>query len=123
MKSKCLLYIVSFLSCLFSSCNKDNYGFAEKVSFTSKGGEFILVGAKYVQTLIIEDYDGLGESSQNTLDDEEISASYLWLTAKTKPFSETISLIAEPNDSGNSRTLYVRATIGNSHAEIEVIQE
>lgn len=123
MKSKCLLYIISIVLCLFSSCDKDNFGFDEKVSFSSKGGEFVLVGAKYVQTLIIEDYDGRGESSQNTLEDEVISASYLWLTAKTKPFSDTIILIAEPNDSGYSRTLYVRATIGNSHAEIEVTQE
>lgn len=122
MKIYTMLFLALFV-CLFPSCHKDQYGYDKKVRIAAEGGEIVVSGNEPVQNLSILDYYGEGNHSQNTLEEPEIHTSYLWLTAKTVPYSTSITLVAEPNTSGKSRTLYVYGAIRNGHTNIKVIQE
>ena len=117
------ILFISLFVCLFPSCQKDQFGYDKKVYIPAAGGEIVVSGNEPVQNLSILDYYGEGNHSQNTLEEPEIQTSYLWLTAKTVPFSTSITLVAEPNTSGKSRTLYVYGAIRNGHTNIKVIQE
>ena len=54
---------------------------------------------------------------------DTLICTYEWLTIKNKEGEKSISLIAEPNESGKNRSLFVTGSYGPYELEIRVIQE
>lgn len=119
---KTILSIFS-LVLLLSGCEKmDNFGYPSKVSFGREGGIKVVSGDHYLYNLEIADYNGDGECSQNSMDDDSLIVTYKWLTIKAKTRDNDLTIIAEPNTTGKSRKLYIYGGVQNQFAEIKVTQ-
>ena len=104
---KTILGIFS-LVLLLSACERaDNFGYPSKVSFGREGGIKVVSGNDYFYNLEIADYNGDGECSQNSMDDDSLIVTYKWLTIKAKTRDNNLTIIAEPNPTGKSRKLYI----------------
>ena len=118
------LTLLLTLPLLFAGCGETgNYGYPSKVVLTKSGGDKEVKGNGAPYLIEIRDYDGNGAVSNplGTAGDSMI-VSYQWLTIKAKKGDTKLQLIAAPNQSGKSRTLYVHAPVTDSEAEIKVVQ-
>lgn len=108
---------------LFVSCN-GNYGYPGKVTFDATGGSQTVSGEECFYSLEITDYNGDGKSSDGLLADESdsLTVTYQWLTIRTKKFDNSLTIIAEPNNTGRKRQLYIAGWVDNSFADIKVVQ-
>ena len=121
---KTLYTLLLSLPLLFTGCGETgNYGYPSKVVLTKSGGSKEVKGNGAPYLIEIRDYDGNGEVSKvfGAAGDSMI-ASYQWLTIKAKKGDTKLQLIATPNQSGKSRTLYVHAPVMDTGAEIKVVQ-
>ena len=118
-----MLAAMAILTSGLVSCQKDNFGFEKTVTISAEGGEMTLRGNAPIQTLSITDYDGNGEEDSSVSSDVVKRVSYLWLSAESAPNTNVITIKAEPNTSGKSRTLYVSGMVRDTHTEIKVIQK
>lgn len=119
-----LVILSSSLLLFFVSCGETgNYGYPSKVVFNNSGGDKEVKGTDSPYLIEIRDYDGNGavSNSLGTAGDSMI-VSYQWLTIKAKKGESKLLLIAAPNQSGKSRTLYVHAPVMDTGAEIKVVQ-
>ena len=123
MKKTIMLAAMAILTSGLVSCQKDNFGFEKTVTISAEGGEMTLRGNAPIQTLSITDYDGNGEEDSSVSSDVVKRVSYLWLYAESAPYTNVITIKAEPNTSGKSRTLYVSGMVRDTHTEIKVIQK
>ncbi|WP_298949645.1 hypothetical protein [uncultured Alloprevotella sp.] len=121
---KTLYTLLLTLPLLFIGCGETgNYGYPSKVVLTKSGGDKEVKGTDSPYLIEIRDYDGNGAVSNplGTAGDSMI-VSYQWLTIKAKKGDTKLQLIAAPNQSGKSRTLYVHAPVMDTGAEIKVVQ-
>ena len=121
---KTLYTLLLTLPLLFIGCGETgNYGYPSKVVLTKSGGDKEVKGTDSPYLIEIRDYDGNGAVSNplGTAGDSMI-VSYQWLTIKAKKGESKLLLIAAPNQSGKSRTLYVHAPVMDTGAEIKVVQ-
>lgn len=123
MKKTIILAAIAILTSCPVSCQKDNFGFEKTVTISAEGGEMTLRGNAPIQTLSITDFDGNGEEDSSASGDVVKKVSYLWLSAESAPNTNVITIKAEPNTSGKSRTLYVSGMVRDTHTEIKVIQK
>lgn len=123
MKKTILLAAIAILAFGIVSCQKDSFGFDKTVTISAEGGKMTLRGDAPIQTLSITDYDGNGEEDSSVSSDVVKRVSYLWLYAESAPYTNVITIKAEPNTSGKSRTLYVSGMVRDTHTEIKVIQK
>ena len=121
---KTLYTLLLTLPLLFTGCGETgNYGYPSKVVLTKSGGSKEVKGNDAPYLIEIRDYNGSGEVSKvfGAAGDSMI-VSYQWLTIKAKKGESKLLLIAAPNQSGKSRTLYVHAPVMDTGAEIKVVQ-
>ena len=123
MKKTIILAAIAILTFCLASCQKDNFGFEKTVTISAEGGEMTLRGNAPIQTLSITDYDGNGVEDSSASSDVVKRVSYFWLSAESAPYTNVITIKAEPNTSGKSRTLYVRGMVRDTHTEIRIIQD
>ena len=123
MKKTIMLAAMAILTSGLVSCQKDNFGFEKTVTISAEGGEMTLRGNAPIHTLSITDYDGNGDEDTSASSDVVKRVFYLWLSAESAPNTNVITIKAEPNTSGKSRTLYVRGMVRDTHTEIKVIQK
>ncbi len=121
---KRLICLLALPMLLIASCDDtDNYGYPSKVSFGREGGTITVMGDYSFYNIAIRDYDGNGkEDSYLPTQNDTLVISYQWLTVKALSHEHKIILIAEPNNEGSSRKLYVTAAVDNFDAEIKVTQ-
>lgn len=119
---KRLIFIATLLLSIlaFNSCEKDRFGYDNKVTFSAQGGEVDIEGDDAIYTLSIGDYNGNEKHSEG---DVIMVANYDWLTASAMKGSSEIRLIAEPNTTGKRRKLYVYGMVYNKMIDITVIQD
>lgn len=100
---------VLLLSVILTSCDENNIGFPNSISFPKEGGKMTLKGEYAVGSVEILDYDGDGNSSvYNGVEPYDSTwVTYQWLTVKFVVNSEEITIIAEPSEVSKKRTLYV----------------
>lgn len=114
------LLIISLLT--LSSCeNQNNKGFPKDIVFHNDGGTVMISGDDSFGYLII--YDGDEEYSSINLDNPSIIVSCDWLTAESLRGSKSLTLTAQPNQSGHKRKLKVFGYFGNEYAVINVTQK
>ena len=118
------LTLLLTLPLLFTGCGETgNYGYPSKVVLTKSGGSKEVKGNDSPYLIEIRDYDGNGEVSKVFGEHKDsLIVSYQWLTIKAKKGESKLLLIAAPNQSGKSRTLYVHAPVMDTGAEIKVVQ-
>ncbi|RRD88680.1 BACON domain-containing protein [Bacteroides heparinolyticus] len=108
---------------LMVSCG-ENHGYSGKIIFEANGGSRMVSGEEYFDGLEITDYNGDGKNTNGFSydDSDSVSVTYQWLTVKGKKFERDIVIVAEPNETGKKRELYVAVHVGNSFDEIKVVQ-
>lgn len=101
----------------------DNYGYPKHV-FLAKQGETIEIGGEEsFHSFDILNYDGEGtHMNDGSITSDTITLTNDWLTVKTTRFNNRLTIIAKPNTTGKSRTLYVGLMIDDSLADIQVKQ-
>jgi hypothetical protein len=104
----------------FSSCEEDKFGYDNRVVFSARGGEEEVDGDASIYTLSIADYNGKEKSAEGEV---IMVVNYDWLTASAVKDSNEIKLIAEPNNTGKKRKLYVYASVQNKVIDITVVQD
>lgn len=104
----------------FSSCEEDKYGYDNRVVFSAQGGEEDVDGDASIYTLSIGDYNGNEKHAEG---DVIMVVNYDWLTASAVKGSDEIKLIAEPNNTGKKRKLYVYASVQDKFIDITVVQD
>ena len=119
---KQMIFVAALLMSVFtlSSCEEDKWGYDNKVVFSARGGTEEVDGEASIYTLSIADYDGNEKSAQG---DVIMVVNYDWLTASAVKGSDEIQLIAEPNNTGKKRKLYVYAAVRNKSVDITVVQD
>lgn len=113
------------LATLLTSCfQSGNYGYPGKISFGKEGGIRSITGDEQPYDLEITDYDGNGKNDdmEENAPLDSFKVTYKWLTARAKKGESKIDIIAEPNNTGRSRTLYVSGMIDDSFFETKVTQ-
>ena len=105
----------------FTSCEEDQWGYDNRVIFTAQGGEEDIDGEDAIHTLSIGSPDGKEEFSVEV--GNIMTAKLDWLTAIAIKGDNEIQLIAEPNETGKKRKLYVYGMIRNKVMDITVIQD
>ena len=104
----------------FTSCEEDKYGYDNRVTFSARGGTEDVDGDDPIYTLSIADYDGNEKQAEGEV---IMVVNYDWLTASAVKNSTEIKLIAEPNNTGKKRKLYVYGMVRNKVIDITVVQE
>jgi hypothetical protein len=104
----------------FNGCEEDRWGWDNKVVFSAAGGEEDVDGDDAIHTLSIG--DGRGDEKGAVEIGGIMTVKYDWLTATTVKGSDEISLIAQPNKTGERRKLYVFGMVGNRTMDITVVQ-
>lgn len=82
-----------------------------------EGGTAVITGLSAPLHLYIEPKSSISSEGDTLI------CTYEWLTIKNKEGEKSISLIAEPNESGKNRSLYVTGSFGRDELDIRVIQE
>ena len=105
----------------FNSCEEDEWGWDNKVVFSAAGGTQEVDGDEDIYTLSIGDGNGDEKSAVEIAG--VMTVTYDWLTASAVKNTDEIILIAEPNDTGKKRKLYVYGMIRNRAMDITVVQD
>ena len=131
-----LLFVLFWLA----SCTPmHNYGYPHRLRIGVRGGTRVIAGWDTFYDIDITDRDGNGASyqpfygeradsltalQQDSLDywPDSIAVTYQWLTVKSAWCDNKLTLIAEPNTTGKSRSLWVALWIMDSFAEIKIVQ-
>ena len=119
---KRIIFAVAILLSVFafSSCEEDKFGYDNRVVFSARGGEEEVDGDESIYTLSIGDYDGNEKQAEGEV---IMVVNYDWLTASAVKNSTEIKLIAEPNNTGKKRRLYVYGMVRNKIIDITVVQD
>ncbi len=104
----------------FNSCEEDQWGYDNKVIFSAQGGTEDIDGDQPIYTLSIGTHDGQEKNAVEVAG--VMTVKYDWLTAIAIKDDNEIELIAEPNNTGKKRKLYVYGSINNRFTDITVIQ-
>jgi hypothetical protein len=124
MRTIKLLFALLFIS-LFSCgpFEEVNMGYPESVAFSKEGGvEYISVDdAKAFRHITVIDYETAGEGMYISNDGEGGYCDYEWLRAESD-CSKSLKIIAQPNTTNNSRTLWVELYSGYKYHVIKVEQ-
>ena len=104
----------------FNGCEEDQWGWDNKVVFSAAGGEEDVDGDNAIHSLSIG--NGRGDEKGAVEIDGVMTVTYDWLTATTEKGDDEISLIAQPNKTGERRKLYVFGMVGNHTMDITVVQ-
>ena len=129
MKNKYIYSLYSLFGMIFSlafmlaSCSmEDDHGYPKVVEMPAEGGTLRISGESSPYAILIVNKKGDGFRSPN--EGDTLVASYDWLTVKHKKYDYRIMVTAEPNISGKKRKLLVLTRfVGNTYAEIEVVQK
>jgi hypothetical protein len=121
MKRLFLIAALLLTALSFNSCEEDQWGYDNRVIFTAQGGEEDIDGEDAIHTLSIGSPDGKEEFSVEV--GNIMTAKLDWLTAIAIKGDNEIQLIAEPNETGKKRKLYVYGMIRNKVMDITVIQD
>lgn len=145
MKRSTIIAILSFISILLlTGCRRDNLGWPTKVSFEKDGGEkivepeyndtayalFIIDGTSTIrvsppytspEVIVVSPDDEDPETLFHST--EELTFQYKWLTITVKNYFQSMKLKAEPNTTGQPRSLKLRAMIMNSGFVLTVEQK
>lgn len=107
-----------------TSCNKDNFGYQKQVEFSAEGGTKSVTGTSSIYELSIANYNGEEEWDDDELDGDEtvMSVRFDWLSAVATRNSKTITITAEPNNTGKRRVLYIYGEVRDRSSCIKVIQ-
>lgn len=122
MKRFVMIAMLVLLAFALNSCEKDKWGFDNKVIFSADGGEKSVQGNAPVATLAI----GTNPSNKkNALDiAANLAITYDWLTATAVKGDNEIHLIALPNNTGKDRRLHIYSkTHDEKVINITVIQK
>ena len=112
------IYLLFVFSLLCISCvTFDNYAYPDLVKFPMEGGTAVITGLIAPSSLYIQ------PNSSKSSEGDTLICTNEWLTIKNKEGEKSISLIAEPNESGKNRSLFVTGSYGPYELEIRVIQE
>lgn len=142
----CLIFFTGFFLLPIGTCERvvtTNYG--DKVEFGREGGEIKLCGDVELLSLNIKDNNGNNgyarppvPPSKDTIIERdwgldtlitddwygiEIPCEYDWLKVIHSPYDKTLIIIAEQNNTGKKRKLYIENNFGDyTILEIPVIQ-
>ena len=116
------IFIVALFLSIFtlSSCEEDRWGYENKVVFSAQGGSEEVDGDEAFHTLSIGTYHGDEKTAQGEI---IMVVSYDWLTASAVKGTDEILLVAEPNNTGKKRKLFVYGMVRDRVMDITVIQE
>ena len=119
---KRLIFAVALLVSIFAftSCEEDQWGYDNKVIFSARGGTEDVDGDDPIYTLSIGDYNGKEKQAEGEV---IMVVNYDWLTASAVKGTGEIKLIAEPNNTGKKRRLYVYGMVRNKIIDITVVQD
>lgn len=121
---KRILY--AFMCCLailFSSCEKEvDLGYPWNITFTKDGGEKSITGDIPFTHAEIQDYNG-NHGTVESGEDGKIYNIYDWLKIEyVELYNNALKIYAEPNTTGNQRTLYIELYSGSEYQIIKVTQ-
>ena len=116
------IFIAALILSIFtlSSCEEDRWGYDNKILFSAKGGTTEVDGDDAIHTLSIGEYNGEEKTAQG---EAIMVVNYDWLTASALKGSNNILLVAEPNNTGKKRKLYVSGMVRDRVMDITVIQD
>ena len=122
MKRLKMIAAFVLLALALNSCEKDRWGFDNRVIFSADGGSKSVQGNAPLGTLSI------GSNSSNTKEAIDIhgdlAVTYDWLTATAAKGDNEVYLVALPNHTGKNRKLHVYSkTRDDKVINITVIQE
>ena len=119
---KRMIFVAALLMSVFalSSCEEDRWGYDNKVVFSAKGGTEEVDGDSAIHTLSIGEYNGDEKQAQGEI---IMVVNYDWLTASAVKGTDEILLVAEPNNTGKKRKLFVYGMVRDRVMDITVIQE
>ena len=117
-------FILSCLLVLFTSCSSErDFGFPKYLTIPGKGGEVIVSGKTAFFNAAIMDYNGNNNSLEGLSEDGIETVVFDWLRAEYKKLgTDTIKLIASPNNTGKNRNLYLELYSGQKYCVIKVWQ-
>lgn len=103
-----------------ASCGlEDNKGYPKKVKFPSSGGTEAYPGESSFAYFVLQD----GEDEYGSEHVDSITTvSHNWLKVESIGGSKTITLTAQPNNTGRQRKMTVFGYFGNEFATITVTQ-
>lgn len=122
---KKVLLAFAIQATLFLSCGApytSNLGYPRKISIEREGGIRYISGDVSPSHCEIDDYNGNGKNHFSEADDS-CFVTCRWLTVKFKRYDITVKIIAEPNTTGKSRTLYVSGFWTDEFFETKVTQK
>lgn len=128
MKQKIVVLLSLIFALAFTACEQEeDFGFPSKIELSGKGEPIEVKGVNELSHKVIHfellDYNGDGNSSDRIDDGQNcIEASTDWLTVKYLSAENKLVFIAEPNESGKNRKLYLYLYDGRSRQEITVAQ-
>lgn len=118
---KLMLFILVCIPTIMLSCTLEgDYNLPEEVTFTKEGGVMEIESEKPIDYLSMHN----DEELNTTL--ETIIVRYQWLSAQmalTDSPVNTFTLSAEPNTSGEDRTIKLLVSFGEEYWQISVKQE
>ena len=119
---KRMIFVAALLMSVFalSSCEEDKWGYENKVVFSAQGGSEEVDGDEAFHTLSIGTYHGDEKQAQGEI---IMVVNYDWLTASAAKGTNEIKLVAEPNNTGKKRKLFVYGMVRDRVMDITVIQD
>lgn len=99
------------MTIILSSCDRfveDNYSFPKHVVFTADGGTQIFDGGTQCSGFVV--YENYSEPFQYVYpkeNEDSLTASCEWMTAKMKRWGSELTIFASPNISNKSRYLTI----------------
>lgn len=112
-------FLMTFLLLLTSCEFENNRGYPKKVKFPSSGGTEAYSGESSFAYFVI--YDDTDEYVSDD-GDSIITVSHDWLKAESVRGSKSITITAQPNNTGRQRKLKIFGYFGNEYAVINVTQ-
>lgn len=123
------LFIAIVLPLLLLSCGKFeevNFGYPTDIKFTEDGGERVISveGVQLFYHIVVIDYKTAGEGMYYPNDGEGGYCEYEWLRVESEacPGSK-FKVVAQPNDTGKSRKLWIELISGYKYHVIQVVQD
>ena len=102
------------------ACEEDRWGYENKVVFSAQGGSEEVDGDEAFHTLSISTYHGDEKQAEGEV---IMVVNYDWLTASAVKGTNEIKLVAEPNNTGKKRKLFVNGMVRDRVMDITVIQD
>lgn len=121
MRNLKFLFIL-IVSMLFVSCfEEEDLGYPYTVTFSKDGGKKTVVGTESFTDAHILDYKS-GDDGEPDESDVQ-SEIYKWLKIEyTKPYSNELKIIADPNTTSETRELHIELYSGPQYQIVKVKQ-